>query len=173
MRDPRRVQLTRANGRTIVPAGAMRVDRATCWRPPFWLDHPYIEWRLKWYQLLPSRLNRYFILTKAYAEWLDGVLQPDTPLFEVFWSRFFDKPPPAPPLAAAVERLRGRDLADWPEIGSPCIGDLLLARANRRPDGTSYPTPSDRFRPEARTLTANELENAQRSRNFTLSKASR
>ncbi len=47
MAEPQRVRLTRVNGWTVVPRGAVRVDRATAWRSPFWIDQPYIFTRAR------------------------------------------------------------------------------------------------------------------------------
>ena len=41
-----------------------------------------------------------------------------------------------PPAGRSYEELRGRDLACWCPLDGPCHADVLLERANRRPDAT-------------------------------------
>ncbi|MCS0497915.1 DUF4326 domain-containing protein [Ancylobacter sp. MQZ15Z-1] len=148
MAEPRRLQLTKIAGRTIVPAGSVRVDRATRWRPPFWLDHRYVEYLLKARGWLPTQANRYGVLAYLYRVWLAGGLKSSDFHYDGFRARHFDQPPPLPPSQEEIDRhLRGRNLADWPKPGCPCVGDVLLSIANRGPDGTPFPTASDAYRP--------------------------
>ncbi len=63
---------------------------------------------------------------------------------------------------SAARRWRtGRDL------GQPCIGDVLLAIANRRRDGSLFPTPSDNFKPDNSSL---DRANRRRDQEYSIGK---
>ncbi|TSJ64609.1 hypothetical protein FO470_04945 [Starkeya sp. 3C] len=168
-RLPRRVQLGKSGERTLVPAGAVRVDRATRWRPPFWTDHHYVDLVLRGRQWVDDRQHRLAMLAEAYRDWLMGGLTS-----KVSWWCYtpdaLQRALPAPPAIEEIEyRLRGRNLADWPPLGWPCAGDVLLSIANRQPDGSLFPTPSDAFKPRLRPITSDQ----RRKENYWISKFGR
>ncbi|GAB4071674.1 hypothetical protein KHC28_00105 [Ancylobacter sonchi] len=170
MTAPHRVRLTKIDGRTVVPAGAVRVDRGSRWRPPFWLDHPFVDFLISWKRLIDNRDSRYAMLAHGYRLWI-GRDYFEGLIWDAFTSRWFDQKPPAAPTEDEIQhRLGGRVLADWPELGIPCLGDVLLSIANRREDGSLFPTASDGFRPKARPLTEGELASHRRVMAYTNAK---
>lgn len=157
---PERLLLTRdGDGRVVVPAGAVRVDRYP-WRNPFPVDHQYIGILATSRPYKRAGDARRWARVLMYAQWLDGTLT--TGATWQFFVRSQKAPPPPP--AVQIEKLRGKHLADWPALGLPSIGDVLLARANRQADGSLYPTASDGYRPAERQLSPRERWDRSRSR---------
>lgn len=148
---PQRVQLSRGrDGRTIVPARSIRVDRISRWWPPFDIDHPYIAKTRATY--VDDRRHQLWLLGRMYRQWITGELVNSSN-----WWLLVDEEVRhqlrVPPGEQEIQfALRGKNLADWPPIGWPCIGDVLLSIANRTPDGALYPTASDNFKPRHRTV---------------------
>ncbi|WP_310202749.1 hypothetical protein [Ancylobacter sp. 3268] len=131
---------------TIVPAGAVRVDRGSPWRPPFWTDHPYVVRQIvQDIRVIDCPGNRMLFLARMFRDWICGTLGD-----HVMWRSLphYDRALPAPPTLTEIRtRLGGRILADWPRIGQPCIGDVFLSLANPRPDGSPMPISLDRMDP--------------------------
>lgn len=148
MSTPQRVQITRNRyGRASIPRDAVRVDRGSPWRSPFWIDQPSIIHIMRYSLRSDTYSNRMLIVTQLHRAWLMGLTRVEPTFFSI--AREVVDELPAPPSLLDVERaLRGKVLADWAEIGLPCIGDVLLAIANRRADGSLFPTASDDFKPE-------------------------
>lgn len=161
MIKPHRVQITRnAYGRATFARGAVRVDRSTRWASPFWIDQPAIINQMTTRLISDTRANRMQLVTQLHFAWLMGLTQVD-PAFWCLSPAAIDQLP-APPSLLEVEReLRGKILADWAEIGLPCIGDVLLAIANRTVDGKLFPTASDNFKPEIVKSNRRETGGAQ------------
>lgn len=103
MTTPIRIQLSRAKGWRM-PPNTVKVDRSTKWGNPFPIpkDHPWKD-----------------------AAW--SVLQ-----FS-FWIHRLEHWPdkPEPPTADELKTLRGKNLACWCKLGSPCHADVLLELANK------------------------------------------
>lgn len=148
MTDPNRVQLTRVDGRTVIPPGAIRVDRASRWWPPFDFDHPFLAKSRAAYA--DDRQHRLWLLSKMYRQWITGELVNNSSWWLLTDEKVRHQLRVPPGVAEIRAVLRGKVLADWPPIGWPCIGDVLLSIANQTPDGTPFPTASDDFRPRHR-----------------------
>lgn len=148
MTTPHRVQITRnAYGRATFERGAVRVDRSTRWASPFWIDQPAIINQMTMRLVSDTRANRMKLVTELHFAWLMGLAQVH-PAFWCLSTSAVDHLPDPPSLMEVERELRGKVLADWAEIGLPCIGDVLLAIANRTADGKLFPTASDTFKPE-------------------------
>lgn len=148
MTTPHRVQITRnAYGRATFARDAVRVDRATRWASPFWIDQPAIVQAMTKRLISDTRANRMQLVTQLHFAWLMGLTQVD-PAFWCLSPSAIDQLPDPPSLMEVERELRGKVLADWAEIGLPCIGDVLLAIANRTADGKLFPTASDNFKPD-------------------------
>lgn len=166
MPEPQRVRLTKVNGRTFVPRGAVRVDRATPWRSPFWIDQPYVLTHARLSLDADTKGSRMLMVTRLHYAWLMGLTSVE-PLW-CFLSKEVLAQLPDPPTLLEIERcLRGKVLADWPVLGQPCIGDVLLAIANRGRDGSPYPTASDGFKPDNSSLSR---ANRWRDREYSIGK---
>ncbi|MBS9476178.1 hypothetical protein [Ancylobacter radicis] len=146
---PCRVQIKRsATGETIIPKRAIRVDKASPWWPPFDISHPYIGLLRSLY--LDDRKHKSWMLAHMYRRWITGELVNDVSWYFMVPVEVRRQLYVPPGIVEIKTKLAGRDLADWPPIGWPCIGDVLLSLANQAPDGTPYPTPSDDFIPVRR-----------------------
>ena len=160
---PQRVQITRNGyGRATFPRGAERVDRASRWRSPFWIDDAFLAPVMRMSFNVDNRTNRMILVARLYFFWIMG-LTLDNPMW---WGIPGDVRAalPDPPNLLDVERsLRGKILADWAPLGHPCIGDVLLSIANRKPDGSLFPTASDGFQPDNSELSR---RSAKRSREY-------
>lgn len=101
---PIRIQLSRAKGWRM-PPNTVKVDRSTKWGNPFPVenDHP---WKDAAWSVL------------QFSFWIDRL------------DVFVDKPAP-PSLVEMQDGLRGKNLACWCKIGSPCHADVLLKIANQ------------------------------------------
>ncbi|MDQ0305285.1 DUF4326 domain-containing protein [Ancylobacter polymorphus] len=148
MTAPHRVPIIRnAHGRATFARGAVRVDRSTRWASPFWIDQPAIINQMTKRLVSDTRANRMKLVTELHFAWLMGLAQVH-PAFWCLSPSTVDQLPDPPSLMEVERELRGKVLADWGEIGRPCIGDVLLAIANRTADGKLFPTASDNFKPE-------------------------
>jgi hypothetical protein len=154
------------NGWTVVPRGAIRVDRATPWRSPFWIDQPYIFTRARLSFDADTRSNRMLMVARLHFAWLMGLTRVE-PLWCFLSKEMLAQLPDPPTLLEIEHHLRGKTLADWPALGQPCIGDVLLAIANRRRDGSLYPTPSDSFEPDNSSLSR---ANRRRDQEYSIGK---
>lgn len=106
---PERLQLKREKGWRL-PAGAVKVDRATPWGNPFKVgdDGTVAE--------VVEKHRR--LVTRSMAA-MGGLCQVED---QAAYRRF---------VAEAVETLRGKDLACWCKAGEPCHADVLIELANR------------------------------------------
>lgn len=163
MSPPQRVQITRNRyGRASIPRDAVRVDRGSPWRSPFWIDQPAIVRIMQFSLRSDTKSNRMLLVTKLHFAWLMGLTGVQTDFHCL--PRDLVAELPDPPSLLEIERsLRGKVLADWAEIGLPCIGDVLLAIANRRADGSLFPTASDDFQPEVLKRKGNNQFTGSRS----------
>lgn len=161
MITPHRVRIARdASGHAAFPQGAVRVDRTSKWWPPFGLDHPYLARRSSAW--VSDRQHQLWLLSSMYREWITGALV-DNPMWWLMTPEADRRSVCLPPSIDEIKHaLRGRTLADWPPIGWPCIGDVLLSIANQASDGTPFPTPSDGFRPRHKPMTRSQHESARR-----------
>ena len=107
---PRRVQLSRAMGWRM-PENAVKVDRTTKWGNPFRVGDRV--------QVNPSCP---VAVCFSAQEAVDA------------FRSFCEHPIGARFRADAAEQLRGKNLACWCPIGSPCHADVLLELANSPED---------------------------------------
>jgi len=105
MTAPRRIQLSRARG-WRKPEGAVVVVRMA--RRDVGWGNPY---------RIGVEAKDAAEAVALYRAWIESCLAPEHP--------------GAAHLRAALETLRGRDLACWCKPGEPCHGDVLLEIANR------------------------------------------
>lgn len=105
MTVPRRIQLSRAAG-WRKPVGAVVVSRNGRGRNPW--GNPF---------RIGVEAKDAAEAVALYRDWIETCLAPDHPGAEH--------------LKAALETLRGRDLACWCKPGEPCHVDVLLEIANR------------------------------------------
>lgn len=101
---PIRVQLSRSKGWRM-PVNTVKVDRSTKWGNPFPIKS------------VPEYLSPAAWVVLQYGYWIDGL--------DHFEGK--PKPPTHDEIRAA---LRGKNLACWCPIGSPCHADILLRIAN-------------------------------------------
>lgn len=94
-----------------MPAGAVKVDRSTKWGNPW---KPEMYWDAG-YSGSAETATKHCV--DAFRAWLAG---------DHHWAHAAPLKP-VPDLSA----LRGRDLACWCPIGSPCHADVLMEIANR------------------------------------------
>lgn len=161
---PKRVQITKVDGRVIIPDGAIRVDKVSRWWPPFDLDHPYLKKR--WSVYVDDRAHKQWLHALMYRHWITGELVNNSN----WWLLMPDEIKAALPAPIGVSEIRhilhGRDIADWAPLGAPCIGDVLLSLANSVDGAAPYPTPSDGFRPMSRKQSPGEAKDARRRYSF-------
>ena len=101
-----------------------------------------------------------------YREWITGALV-QNPMWWLMTPEADRRLVYLPPAIDEIQHaLKGRMLADWPPLGWPCIGDVLLSIANQMPNGAPFPTPSDGFRPRHRPMTRAQMEAARRQKNY-------
>lgn len=102
---PRRHQLRRD---TPLPAGVVRVDRATIWGNPFRAD-----------KVMPAVYEVGAVsAAQAFKFWLDG----HPALADI-------EPVRRAGILASIGRLHGKDIACWCSADAECHADVLLARA--------------------------------------------
>lgn len=106
---PKRIQRKRAKGWRM-PVGVVSVTRPGKWGNP-WTPEKY--WAAGYSGTIDVAIQH---CIEAYCAWLKG---------EGHWAH----PIPAPPVPDLLE-LRGKDLACWCALGSPCHADVLLDLAN-------------------------------------------
>jgi hypothetical protein len=109
---PERIQMRRVTG-WRKPAGAVYVGRPTKWGNPFpmqyWLRHGY------------SRAHAAEIVVENFRRCL---LEDDEPNDGNYAEAMAV-------IRRDIRQLRGKDLACWCPLGSPCHADVLLEAANR------------------------------------------
>jgi hypothetical protein len=107
---PERIQLSRRRGWRM-PENTVKVDRTTQWGNPF-------DWKDVADELGRGRAQASAVET--FRQWLAGEVWGASP----------------PPLAMEIQSaLRGRNLACWCALGTPCHADVLLQIANREEAG--------------------------------------
>lgn len=110
---PQRIQLSRAKGWRM-PSNTVKVDRSTRWGNPFIYSDSD-----------PVRLAYYADYRKNVELWMGW------PVADVDTAVRAFREMCAPDMAVAARRLlRGKNLACWCPIGSPCHADVLLDLAN-------------------------------------------
>ena len=107
---PERIRLSRAKGWRM-PENTVKVDRTTPWGNPFVVGKDGTQAECV---DLYSKLIRGYVCLTAKATAKEQTLARDY-------------------LDVHLDELRGRNLACWCRIGSPCHADALLALANRDP----------------------------------------
>lgn len=111
MSAPIRVRLSRAKGWRM-PENTVKVDRSTKWGNPFRVGEPY-ETVAAGPLVCTSAAEAVRLFTPcAYTRRQE-----------------------------IVAELRGKNLACWCQIGSPCHADVLLDLANAPPADSTSPTP--------------------------------
>ncbi len=103
-----RIQIRRCNGWRM-PAGAVRVDRATKWGNPFRADRPTPK-------VIASGARS---AAEAFGFWLRGLGGLDS-----------EFPSQRRAILDSIGELRGKRLACWCRPGDPCHADVLLELAN-------------------------------------------
>lgn len=120
---PKRIQRKRTKGWKM-PANAVYVGRPTKWGNPFKLYHHYMRGD---FQGVSGLLR--FIFTEAYDGHQDERFTTiKTQQQAVEWFRWY-----MTELDKDFSELRGKDLACWCPLDSPCHADVLLELANREP----------------------------------------
>ena len=106
MTAPIRIQLSRAKGWKM-PPNTVKVDRATVWGNPFKVgDRVQVD--------ADGPIAVCFSADEAVEAYRTLV---ELPMMHIFRGKI-------------VEHLRGKNLACWCKIGSPCHADILLKLAN-------------------------------------------
>jgi hypothetical protein len=106
---PIRVQLSRAKGWRM-PLNTVKVDRSTRWGNPF---RPEQFWEAGYNGSLEVATAN---CVGAFKAWLLG---------DRHWAHAIPTPP-----TPYIAPLRGKNLACWCPLGSPCHADVLLELAN-------------------------------------------
>jgi len=106
---PIRVQLSRAKGWRM-PANTVKVDRTTKWGNPFLVGetYPIVEADGSGESIGESKMRDTSDAVKAFRPWCEETMEQ--------WGD--------------LEPLRGKNLACWCKLGSPCHADVLLELAN-------------------------------------------
>ena len=112
MSKPIRIQLSRAKGWRM-PPNTIKIDRTTKWGNPF---------RPTMLLASPSRAG----LKQGEPIGLAGAVQAFRTLMRKNLKREPEK------TRAMLDELRGKNLACWCKVGTPCHGDALLKLANQR-----------------------------------------
>lgn len=127
---PGQVQISRARGWRM-PVGAVKVDRTTRWGNPFKVLKPRSKaepWRVAFTPFRPGQ---------ARPDWAAEVEAPGhageleaTGAAQSAFARWLGEPAQAELVEQARRELRGKDLACWCPIGSPCHRGVWIGLAN-------------------------------------------
>lgn len=131
---PERIQLRRTKG-WRKPEGAVVVARPSKWGNPFRVSGkpsgggtvyglPWFEAREVWGRQPKPAEYALYISCSRYRDAVDGSVR-------TFWNLISVRQRDEPErFASWIAPLRGRDLACWCPLGSPCHADVLLEVAN-------------------------------------------
>ena len=134
---PQRIQLSRAKGWRM-PAGAVKVDRSTKWGNPITLDRPFDFLHVLRFAGAKGDRSQKEWRRDACAHAFRFVMtaeRREVPADEVAAMPPIDRETVLrvgllPEIADVVASLRGKDLACWCPLSSPCHADVLLEIAN-------------------------------------------
>jgi len=119
MSDPKRVQRSRAKGSKLEP-GAVCVSRGTRWGNGYKVSRHPRGWRVEWLNGETARVHQDIDEARAHA----------VQLYEKDLAAISNMDVLGDQLRADIETLRGKTLACWCPLDSPCHADVLLALAN-------------------------------------------
>lgn len=123
--NPKRIQRKRAKGLKM-PEGAVYVGRPTKWGNPFPSHAACAALHCISMRLDPADpLNVSEAAVDLYRRWITGGNVNELVAI------FMDLPEDRPPLSVVVRELRGKDLACWCGLDTPCHADVLLELANQ------------------------------------------
>jgi hypothetical protein len=119
MREPKRVQRSRAKGARLEP-GAVCVSRGTRWGNGYKVSPHPRGWRVEWPNGETVRIHTDIDKARAHAAQLYEKDLAAIASMDVLGDQLRDD----------LETLRGKDLACRCPLDSPCHADVLLALAN-------------------------------------------
>ena len=128
-----RIQRKRVKGWRM-PENTISVTRPSVWGNPFFINDGFICFKTSKTGYLPlkevigwDKTSVMQIIIDAYRQWINGENW-IKPFYD--WDKRYTGPQPNAPTLQEIKSLKGKNLACFCPIGSPCHADVLLQIAN-------------------------------------------